>query len=260
MIIPIGAVKFSNAVQMASEIYHSLGKLLKTQGYATTVGDEGGYAPGVKNGSYEALDLILTAISNAGYSAGKDVGLAIDVASNELVDGDKYKFSREGGEYTTDELITYYEKLASKYPSLISLEDGLSEFDWQGWVKLNQRLGGSIQLVADDLLVTNSKLLKRAINEKSANSILIKTNQIGTLSESIDAVNMAKKAGWTTVVSHRSGETEDAYISHLAVGLNAGQIKTGSFARSDRIAKYNELIRIAEILGDPNISNPFTKK
>ncbi|HUC90199.1 MAG TPA: phosphopyruvate hydratase [Patescibacteria group bacterium] len=250
MVMPIGAASFQNAMQMASEIYHSLGKVLREKGYATTVGDEGGYAPNVKGGSVEALELIETAVTNAGYALGKDVALALDVASSELMEGDKYNFAREGVVYTTDELISRYEELAGKYP-LVSIEDGLGEADWDGWKKLTERLGSKLQLVGDDLLVTNTKLLKRAIDEKAANAILIKPNQIGTLSETIDAVQMAKKAGWNTVMSHRSGETEDATIAHLAVGLSTGQIKTGSFSRSDRIAKYNELLRIEEQLDNP---------
>jgi enolase len=258
MVIPIGAADFTAAMRMASEIYHTLGKVLKEKGYATTVGDEGGYAPNVQGGSNEALELIETAVTKAGYKLGTDVALALDVASSELTDGNNYNFVREGVVYTTDELIARYEELAGKYP-LISVEDGLAEGDWEGWSKLTARLGGKLQLVGDDLLVTNTKLLKRAIGEKSANAILIKPNQIGTLSETIDAVQMAKEAGWNTVMSHRSGETEDATIAHLAVGLNTGQIKTGSFSRSDRIAKYNELLRIAEQLENPVLASPFAK-
>jgi len=258
MIVPIGANDLAAALRMASEIYHALGKVLREQGYATTVGDEGGYAPSVQGGSVEALELIRTAISKAGYKAGTDVAIALDVAASELTDGDGYNFAREGARYTSGELIGRYKELADQYP-LISVEDGLSENDWTGWQKLTTRLGGAVQLVGDDLLVTNTKLLKRAIDEKSANAILIKPNQIGTLSETIDTVQMAKAAGWNTVISHRSGETEDVTIAHLAVGLNAGQIKTGSFARSERIAKYNELLRIAEQLNTPVLANPFVK-
>jgi enolase len=256
MIMPVGAADFQAAMRMASEIYHVLGKVLKEKGYATTVGDEGGYAPSVKGGSEEALDVIAEAVSRAGYTLGQDVALALDVASSELAGEDGYDFAREGQLYTTDQLITKYEQLVQKYP-LVSIEDGLSEDDWEGWKWLTERLGGKIQLVGDDLLVTNTKLLQKAIDEKSANAILIKPNQIGTLSETIDAVQMAKQAGWNTVMSHRSGETEDATIAHLAVGLNTGQIKTGSFSRSDRIAKYNELLRIAESLAQPALANPF---
>jgi enolase 1/2/3 len=258
MVMPVGANDFAQAMQMASEIYHTLGKVLKEKGYATTVGDEGGYAPSVKGGSEEALQLIGEAVEKAGYKLGEDVVLALDVASSELVGEDGYDFAREGQMYTTDQLISKYEGLVAKYP-LASIEDGLSEDDWEGWKWLTGRLGKQIQLVGDDLLVTNTKLLQRAIDEKAANAILIKPNQIGTLSETIDAVQMAKDAGWNTVMSHRSGETEDATIAHLAVGLSTGQIKTGSFSRSDRIAKYNELLRIAEQLENPVLAQPFKK-
>lgn len=250
MIVPIGAADLTAALRMASETYHTLGKLLRSAGYATTVGDEGGYAPSVKNGSDEALQLIVEAINKAGYKPGEEIAIALDVASSELVKDDgAYDFAREGKVYTTDRLIDRYEELITKYP-IISLEDGLSENDWEGWTKLTSRLGDKIQLVGDDLLVTNPKLLKSAINKKAANAILIKLNQIGTLSETIDAIKLAQTTGWKTVISHRSGETEDAFIAHLAVGLNAGQIKTGSFSRSERIAKYNELIRIEEQVPD----------
>lgn len=247
MIMPVGAATFADAMRIASEVYHVLGKVLHEKGFATTVGDEGGYAPAVTGGSDEALSLITEAIEKASYKLGVDVVLALDVASSELIDGDTYNFAREGARYTTDELIDKYAELAQKYP-IVSIEDGLAESDWDGWQKLTQKLGVSLQLVGDDLLVTNTKLLKKAIELKAANAILIKPNQIGTLSETIDAVLMAQQAGWNTIMSHRSGETEDATIAHLAVGLNTGQIKTGSFSRSDRIAKYNELIRIAECL------------
>jgi enolase len=257
MIIPIGAADFAQAMRVASEIYHALGKILKEKGYATAVGDEGGFAPSVKNGSDEALQLIIDAINKAGYTPGKDVSLALDVAASELAGEDGYNFAREGKLYTAGDLITRYEELLNKYP-IISLEDGLGESDWDGWKWLTERLGKRIQLVADDLLVTNTKLLRRGIDEQAANAILIKPNQIGTLSETIDAVQMAKEAGWGTVISHRSGETEDVTIAHLAVGLNAGQIKTGSFARSERIAKYNELLRIAVELDHPTLANPFS--
>ncbi len=256
MIMPVGAADLQAALRMACEIYHALGKVLKEKGYATTVGDEGGYAPSVKGGSDEALQVIEEAVTKAGYKLGEDVVLALDVAASELTNKGDYDFSREGKMYTTDELISRYEELAAKYP-LASIEDGLAEDDWEGWKKLTERLGNKLQLVGDDLLVTNTKLLKRAIEEKSANAILIKPNQIGTLSETIDAVHMAQEAGWNTVMSHRSGETEDATIAHLAVGLSTGQIKTGSFSRSDRIAKYNELLRIAEQLDNPVLAKPF---
>lgn len=257
MIMPVGASDFMHAMQMASEIYHKLGKVLAEKGYTTTVGDEGGYAPSVSGGSKEALELIETAVTAAGYELGTDVKLALDVASSELVTEDgSYEFSREGKTFTSAELIAYYKDLADNFP-LISIEDGLGEDDWDGWKQLTATLGDHMQLVGDDLFVTNTKLLARGIAEKAANAILIKPNQIGTLTETIEAVKMAQNAGWNTVMSHRSGETEDATIAHLAVGLNTGQIKTGSFSRSDRIAKYNELLRIAEELDTPKLAHPF---
>lgn len=258
MVMPVSAQDFAQAMQMASEIYHALGRVLKGKGYATTVGDEGGYAPSVQGGSNEALELISEAVAKAGYKLGEDVVLALDVASSELATEDGYDFAREGQLYTTDQLISKYEELAGKYP-LASIEDGLAENDWDGWKWLTERLGKKVQLVGDDLLVTNTKLLQKAIDTEAANAILIKPNQIGTLTETIDAVRMAQDAGWNTVMSHRSGETEDTTIAHLAVGLNTGQIKTGSFSRSDRIAKYNELLRIAEQLGNPVLAKPFDK-
>lgn len=259
MVMPVGASDFEHAMQMASEIYHRLGKILTEKGYATTVGDEGGYAPSVAGGTNEALDLIEQAIHDAGYELGTDVSLALDVAATELVDGDQYDFAREQAVYSSDQLVERYRELCKKYP-LVSIEDGLGEDDWAGWKKLTKTLGDQVQLVGDDLLVTNTKLLRRAIDEKAANAILIKPNQIGTLSETIAAVRMAQEAGWNTVMSHRSGETEDATIAHLAVGLNTGQIKTGSFSRSDRIAKYNELLRIAEELPNAPLARPFQRE
>lgn len=256
MIMPVGATSFAHAMQMASEIYHVLGKVLAAKDYATTVGDEGGYAPSVKGGSNEALELIEEAVAKAGYQMGADVKLALDVASSELVVEGAYNFSREQRMFTTSELIDFYKDLAEKFP-LISIEDGLGEDDWNGWKQLTETLGDKLQLVGDDLLVTNTKLLEKAIAEKSANAILIKPNQIGSLTETIRAVQMAQQAGWNTVMSHRSGETEDATIAHLAVGLNTCQIKTGSFSRSDRIAKYNELLRISEQLDNPQLAKPF---
>lgn len=256
MVIPATARDFRHAMQMASEIYHALGKVLSAKGYATTVGDEGGYAPSVSGGSAEALELIEEAVTKAGYKLGDDVKLALDVASSELVEDGGYNFAREGKQFTTQELIEFYRDLSEKFP-LISIEDGLGEDDWDGWKQLTEALGDKLQLVGDDLLVTNAALLERGIAEKAGNAILIKPNQIGTLSETIEAVQMAQKAGWNTVMSHRSGETEDTTISHLAVGLNTGQIKTGSFSRSDRIAKYNELLRISESMDDPQLARPF---
>lgn len=256
MVIPATARDFRHAMQMASEIYHALGKVLSAKGYATTVGDEGGYAPSVSGGSAEALQLIEEAVAKAGYKLGEDVKLALDVASSELVENGGYNFAREGKQFTATELIEFYRDLADKFP-LISIEDGLGEDDWDGWKQITAVLGDKLQLVGDDLLVTNTALLEKAIEQKAGNAILIKPNQIGTLSETIEAVQMAQKAGWNTVMSHRSGETEDTTISHLAVGLNTGQIKTGSFSRSDRIAKYNELLRISESLDDAQLARPF---
>jgi enolase len=231
MIMPVGAKTFSKAVQMCTEIFHALGKVLKAEGYGTTVGDEGGYAPKVKN-DVEALELLKLAVEKAGYNFGLDVAVALDVAASEL----------EGK-------IPDYDSFINKYP-IVSMEDPEAEDNWANWQKLAQKFGNQLQLVGDDLLVTNTKFLKRAIEEKSCNAILIKLNQIGTLTETIDAVKMAQEADFGVVISHRSGETEDTTIAHLAVGLSAGQIKTGSMSRTDRLAKYNELLRIEEMLGD----------
>ncbi len=251
MIVPTGADTMSTALRMASETYHSLAQVLKQRGFATTVGDEGGFAPAVE-GTEAALDLIIEAITKAGYEPGKDIALALDVAASELVGDDGYRFDREGKSFTAQQLVDWYASLVARYP-IISIEDGLGESDWSGWAQLVESLGDRLQLVGDDLLVTNTSLLDRAIHDKAANSILIKPNQIGSLTETIQAVLMAQQAGWKTMVSHRSGETEDITIAHIAVGLNAGQIKTGSFARSERLAKYNELLRIAEQLLDPSL-------
>ena len=249
MIVPVGAASFSEGLRWGAEIFHALAKVLKKAGYSTNVGDEGGYAPALKHGNAEALDFILEAIIQAGYKPGSQIALALDVAASELRDGDDYNLRIEGRRFTTGQLIDFLEQLADKYP-LVMIEDGLGEDDWAGWKKLNERLGDKLQLVGDDLLVTNVEYLKRGIKEKSANAILIKLNQIGTLTETINAVEMAQAAGWGTVVSHRSGETEDTTIAHLAVGLSTGQIKTGSLSRTERVAKYNELLRIEEQLGD----------
>ena len=245
LIIPVGARDFIGALEISGSVFHCLKQVLIQHRYATTVGDEGGYAPSLMGGTQEALQLIEEATQKAGYELGKEVALARDVAASELVDEGAYHFKYENKYLSTEALIDWYEELARKYP-LISLEDGLGEKDWDGWEQLTSRLGNQLQLVGDDLLVTNTKLLKKAIDKKAANAILIKPNQIGTLTETINAVQMAQKAGWRTIISHRSGETEDTTIAHLAVGLNAGQIKTGSFSRSERIAKYNELLRIQE--------------
>lgn len=258
MIVPVGASDFTTALRMANEIYHALGKRLHNKGFSTTTGDEGGYAPALTGGSKEALGVIAEAVQDADYTLGKDIAFALDVAASELATEVGYNFSREGKLYNTDQLISMYEDLAATYP-IVSIEDGLAETDWKGWQWLTERLGAGLQLVGDDLLVTNTKLLQKAIDQKAGNAILIKPNQIGTLSETIDAVQLAQKAGWRTVMSHRSGETEDTTIAHLAVGLGTGQIKTGSFSRSDRMAKYNELLRINEILGNASFSQPFQR-
>lgn len=247
MIMPKGAKDFVDCLRMGAEVFHSLGKVLSAKGYGTTVGDEGGYAPAVKKGNAEALELIAEAVRKAGYELGKDIVIALDVAASELMDSGKYDLKTENRKLSSDEMTAYYHELCAKFP-IVSIEDGLGEEDWQGWSKLTSALGSRIQLVGDDLLVTNPTFLKKAIESKAANAILIKLNQIGTLSETIEAVNMAKDAGWKAVISHRSGETEDATIAHLAVGMGAGQIKTGSLSRTDRVAKYNELLRINEDL------------
>ncbi len=256
MIIPKSANNISEAVEMGAEIFHALGSVLKDRGYQTTVGDEGGYAPRVRGGDNEPLDCIKEATERAGFKFGTDVMIAMDIAASEFYDTEaatseerfkdgRYILKTNGDWKTAEDLINWYEYLASNY-HVISIEDGLAENDWANWKILTERLGKRIQLVGDDLFVTNVKLLERGIKEKVANAILIKPNQIGTLSETIDAVLLAKKAGYKTIMSHRSGETEDVSIAHLAVGLGTGQIKTGSLSRTDRIAKYNELIRIAD--------------
>jgi len=249
MIMPVGATSFSQCIQIGAEIFQALGKVLHDKGYGTTVGDEGGYAPAVKNGNAEALDLIAEATAKAGYTLGEDVVLALDVASSELLEDGLYVLNTEGKKLNSAEMTAFYKDLADRFP-IRSIEDGLAEDDWAGWVTLTNELGDSLQLVGDDLLVTNTEFLKRGIEEKAANSILVKVNQIGSLTETIAAVKMAHDAGWTAVMSHRSGETEDTTIAHLAVGLNTGQIKTGSLSRTDRVAKYNELLRIEEELGE----------
>lgn len=249
MIMPVGADTFSRALQMGAEIFQALGKVLHSKGYGTTVGDEGGYAPAVKNGNAEALELIEEAVTKAGYTLGEDVVLALDVASTELMENGAYVLNTENKTLDSEQMVDFYEDLATRFP-IHSIEDGLGEDDWDGWQALTARLGGTTQLVGDDLLVTNTEFLRRGIDEKAANAILIKVNQIGSLTETIAAVKMAHAAGWKAVMSHRSGETEDTTIAHLAVGLNTGQIKTGSLSRTDRVAKYNELLRIEEQLGD----------
>ena len=255
MIMPVGAKSFSECLRMSAEIYHTLKKVLKAKGLATGVGDEGGFAPNLSSDE-EALKLIVEAISKAGYKPGEDVVLALDVASTEMYDEAK-KIGKEGCYYfwkteelkTEDEMIEYLEDLANKYP-IISIEDGLAEEDWEGWRKLTEKLGNKLQLVGDDLFVTNIKRLQKGLNNKIANSILIKLNQIGTLTETLDAIELAKKNGYTAVVSHRSGETEDTTLADVAVATNAGQIKTGAPCRTDRVAKYNRLLNIEAELGD----------
>ncbi|AJE03737.1 phosphopyruvate hydratase [Geobacter pickeringii] len=247
MIMPAGARSFSEALRMGAEIFHALKAVLKAKGYNTAVGDEGGFAPNLKSNE-EALEVIMEAIIKAGYKPGDDVLLALDVASSELFKEGKYILENEAQpEKTADELIDFYENLVNKYP-IISIEDGMAENDWDGWKKITERLGKRIQIVGDDLFVTNPKILKEGIQKGIANSILIKLNQIGTLTETLDAIEMAKRAGYTCVISHRSGETEDTTLADLSVAVNAGQIKTGSLCRTDRVAKYNQLLRIQDEL------------
>ena len=251
MIVPAGGVNFKESLRMGAETFHTLKKVLKEKGYNISVGDEGGFAPNLKS-SEEAIQLIVEAIKKAGYEPGKDIFIALDPAASELYQDGKYVLSREGTVRTSDEMIDYYASLVDKYP-IISIEDGLAEDDWQGWQRLTQKLGHKIQIVGDDLYVTDKKRLSRGIELKASNSILIKLNQIGTLTETLDTIETAKRAAFTSVISHRSGETEDTTIADLAVATNIGQIKTGSLCRTDRIAKYNQLLRIEEQLGDSSI-------
>lgn len=246
MVMPVGAKNFKEALRMGTEIFHNLKSVLKEKGYSTSVGDEGGFAPNL-NSNEEALQTIIKAIEKAGYIAGKDVFLALDVASSEMYEQGKYNFKGENKVFTSEELVKYYEDLVEKYP-IISIEDGLAEDDWNGWELLTKKLKNKIQLVGDDLFVTNHERLKMGIEKKVANSILIKLNQIGTITETLDAIEMAKTHGYTCVISHRSGESEDTTIADLAVAVNAGQIKTGSASRTDRICKYNQLLRIEDNL------------
>ena len=251
MILPKGAPNFSEGLRMGTEVFHALKSVLKKLGLSTAVGDEGGFAPKLDNNRH-ALDVIIEAIGNAGYEAGKDIFIALDVASSEFFDRDKQKYvfaKSDGSEHDAASIVAMYEELINDYP-IISIEDGCDENDWDGWKILTDRVGDRCQLVGDDLFVTNTKFLQKGIELGVANSILVKVNQIGTLTETFDAIEMAKRAGYTSVISHRSGETEDATIADIAVATNAGQIKTGSLSRSDRIAKYNQLLRIEEILGD----------
>lgn len=259
MILPIGASSFSDALRMGAEVFHYLGKLIKEKGYKTTVGDEGGYAPEIKGGNTEAFELIISAIEKAGYSVGKDIVFGIDAAASEFFEKGKYVLKKEKKTLASEEMVEWIITLSQKYP-LVSLEDCLDQNDWKGWQVLTSKIGKTHQIVGDDLLVTNTKFLDKAIQLKAANAILIKPNQIGTLTETIKAVEMAKRFGWNTVISHRSGETEDTTIAHLSVGLSTGQIKTGSLSRTDRICKYNELLRIEEVLAKKSVfagNTPF---
>ncbi len=250
MVMPVKAPSFREALRMGTEVFHSLKKVLKNKGYNTAVGDEGGFAPNLKSNE-EAVEIILEAISKAGFKAGADVFLALDPASSEFFDKDRnlYLLESENKKLTPEQMADYYVDWVKKYP-IISIEDGMAEDDWEGWKSITQKLGKRIQLVGDDLFVTNTNRLQQGIDQNIANSILIKLNQIGTLTETLDCIEMAHRANYTTVISHRSGETEDSTIADVAVAVNAGQIKTGSASRSDRIAKYNQLLRIEEMLGD----------
>ena len=245
MIAPLGAPTFSEALRMACEVFHNLKSILNSKGFSTSVGDEGGFAPNLSSNE-EAIQLILEAIEKAGYKADKDVFIALDAASSEMFEGGKYNYN--GQKISASELVDIYDQMIKTSP-LISIEDGLDENDWDGWKDMTSRIGGNMQLVGDDFFVTNVKRLQKGIDAKAANSILIKVNQIGSLSETLDAIDLAKENKYTSIISHRSGETEDTTISHLAVATNVGQIKTGSLSRTDRLAKYNELLRIEEDLG-----------
>jgi enolase len=248
MIVPVNAPSFSEALRMGVEVFHSLKSVLKSKGYNTAVGDEGGFAPNLKS-NIEAIEVILEAIEKSGYKAGKDVFLALDPAASEFYEDGKYIFFKsDKSEKTPEQMVKFYEELVKQYP-IISIEDGMSEHDWEGWKMLTEALGEKIQLVGDDIFVTNIEIFSKGIEKGIANSILIKLNQIGTLTETLDCIELAKRNGYTAVISHRSGETEDTTIADLAVGTNAGQIKTGSASRTDRVAKYNQLLRIEEELG-----------
>jgi enolase len=247
MIIPFGAKSIAQAIQMGAETFHSLKKILKGKGLNTAVGDEGGFAPDL-NSNEDAIRLILEAMDAAGYTPGKDIGIGLDSAASEFFKEGKYVLASEKRQLSPEEMIDYYEGLIEKYP-ILSIEDGLAEQDWKSWALLTERLEDTIQIVGDDIFVTNPKIFAKGIEEGIANSILIKLNQIGSVTETLDCIEMAKQAGYTTVISHRSGETEDTFIADLAVGINAGQLKTGSMSRTDRVAKYNQLLRIEEELG-----------
>ncbi|MDD4601556.1 Enolase [bioreactor metagenome] len=248
MVMPVGAESFAQALRMCAEVYQGLKGVLKARGLSTAIGDEGGFAPNLTSNE-QAIEVIIEAINKAGYKPGEEIGIALDVAASEIYKDGKYHLEGEGVVKTAPEMVEYYAHLAEKYP-VISIEDGMSEDDWEGWSLLTERLGGKIQLVGDDLFVTNTERLGRGITAGVANSILVKVNQIGTLTETFDTIEMAKRAGYTCVISHRSGETEDTTIADIAVAVNAGQIKTGAPARTDRVAKYNQLLRIEEELDD----------
>lgn len=256
MIVPRGAGNIAEAVRYGAEIFHTLKDVLVERDYPTTVGDEGGYAPKVREGNNEPLECIKIAIEKAGYKVGEDIAIAMDIAASEFFDTDHYVLKTNGDWKSADDLINWYTWIIDNYP-VVSIEDGLAENDWTNWKSMTERLGSRVQLVGDDLFVTNTKLLARGIEEGVGNAILVKPNQIGTLTETIEAVLLAKSAGYNTVMSHRSGETEDVSIAHLAVGLGTGQIKTGSLSRTDRIAKYNELMRIADTNSNLGLFNPF---
>jgi enolase len=251
MVMPVGAPSFSEALRTGVEVFHSLKSVLKGKGYNTAVGDEGGFAPQI-NSADEALGVIIQAIEKAGYTPGRDVYIAMDAAVSELFKDSKYEFEGEGVTRSREEMVDLYTRLVDNYP-IISIEDGMAEDDWEGWKKLTDAIGDRVQLVGDDLFVTNTEFLKKGIESGTANSILVKVNQIGSLTETLDAVEMAKEANYTAVISHRSGETEDVTIADIAVATNAGQIKTGSLCRTDRVAKYNQLLRIEEELGSSAI-------
>jgi enolase len=250
MIAPYGAAKFSEALRMGVEVFHTLKKVLKKKGYSTAVGDEGGFAPNLKSND-EALELVLEAITQAGYKPGDQIGIALDPASSEFYVDNRYVFKKsDNSQRRSEEMVDFWVNWKRQYPAILSIEDGMAEDDWAGWKMLTTALGDTVQLVGDDLFVTNTVRLERGIREGIANSILIKVNQIGTLTETLDAMQMAAAAGYTSIVSHRSGETEDPFIADLAVATGAGQIKTGSASRTDRIAKYNQLLRIEQQLGE----------
>lgn len=251
MIMPVGGVDFKESLRMCAEVYHNLKKVLKSEGLSTAVGDEGGFAPDLKSNE-DAISYIIKAVEKAGYKPGKDIYIAIDAAASEFYENGKYNLKGENKILTSKEMVEYYKYLVDKYP-IISLEDGLFEDDWEGWQELTKELGKKIQIVGDDLFVTNIKRLKEGVEKKAGNSILIKLNQIGTITETLETIEYAKKHGYTCVISHRSGETEDVTIADLAVAINAGQIKTGAPARTDRVAKYNQLLRIEDALGEEGV-------